>query len=108
MADVENYTGEVIRLALLAGGEGAIRDKEFADCDLHGPAVLFLGDDATVSRCQWDGDMDSVLWVIPANRTRITGAIHVERTTFVGCRFRKVGIAVPEAAVAQVRAGFGG
>ena len=104
---MDRYTGEVIRIALVAGDAAAVRDKEFADCDVHGPAVLFLGEGTAIESCGWDGDFDAIVWELSANRQRIIGAIHVENSSFVGCRFRNVGIAVPKAAIPQIRAGFG-
>jgi hypothetical protein len=104
---MDRYTGEVIRIALVAGDEAAIRDKEFADCDIHGPGILYLGDGATLDGGTWDGPLDALLWEIPPGRSVVIGAIHVENSSFIGCRFTNVGIAAHAAAVPQIRAGFG-
>jgi hypothetical protein len=103
----DTHTAEVIRIALLAGDEGAIRDTEFVDCDIHGPAVLYSAEGGKISSCSWDGDFDSVIWALGPTRQRIVGAVALERCSFVGCRFRNVGLAVPEAAIPDVKAGFG-
>lgn len=98
---------EVVRLALLAGDEAAIRDTNFTDCDVHGAAIIYLGNDTRMAHCKWDGDPDAVFWEIAPDRQSIVGAIHLERVSFVGCRFTAVGIAVPRADMAKVKAGFG-
>jgi hypothetical protein len=103
----ETYTGEVIRIALLAGDEGAIRDKEFADCDIHGPAVLFLDEGTVMNACQLDGPFDAVVLELSPGRTRLMGVVHVQRTSFIGCRFHNVGIAAMPAQISIIKSGFG-
>jgi hypothetical protein len=100
------YTGEVVRIALVAGDEGTIRDAEFVDCDIHGPAVISGA--GRFASCKWvEGDFDSVIWPIPPQRQRLTGVVVLEGCSFVGCRFHNVGIATPEAAIPEIKAGFG-
>jgi hypothetical protein len=101
------YTGEVVRIALIASDKGTIRDTEFVDCDIHGPAVIFAGGEGHIESCQWDGDFDSIIWPISPERQRLSGAVVLERCSFVGCRFRNVGIAAQEAAIPEIKAGFG-
>ncbi len=88
MATTE-FTGEVVRLALLAATASAIRDHQFTDCDVHGPAVVFGGD---FVRTSFDGEADSLIWELAPSQQRVIGAIVLENCRFVGCRFHNVGI----------------
>jgi hypothetical protein len=90
---METRTHEVIRLALLAGDDGVIRDCEFVDCTIKGPAVLYVGEGARFDTNSFDGG-EGVLWELdPVKQPRIVGAILIERSTFIGCAFTNVGIA---------------
>jgi hypothetical protein len=104
MAD--EHTGEAVHIALLAREKGTIRDREFVDCDINGPAVLYLGEETALNTNSWDGDLDAILWRIEPGRARILGAINVERTTFVGCRFHNIGIAASPEMIPTIRLGF--
>jgi hypothetical protein len=98
------YSGEVVRLALVAGDEAAIRDHNFSDCDIHGPAVLFPARDTTFSHCSWDGTPDHIVWRLAPEQEAVVGAILMERCQFVGCRLHKVGLAPPpDQAAAMLR-----
>jgi hypothetical protein len=102
---VETHQSEVIRLALLAGDDAAIRDQEFVDCTIKGPAVIFLGDGARLDHNTLEGG-PGVLWELdPAKQPNIVGAILIERTAFVGCTFTNVGIVGPKEVIDKFRQG---
>lgn len=102
----QRYQDESLQIAMLAADGGVVRDCEFVDCDVRGPAVLIL-DRATVADCSWDGSLDAICWTIEPQRAQVRGATVVEGCTFHGCRFHNVGVAAPAAQIAQIRAGFG-
>src|SRR5215210_2529428 len=80
------YTGEVIRLALLAGDDATVRDLTFTDCDIKGPAVA-LFDGGKLDGCKFaGGNVDAIVWEIPLGRPRIVGAVRVLNCKFFGCR----------------------
>jgi len=101
MATTE-FAGEVVRLALLAGNGSTIRDHQFTDCDVHGPAVVFGGD---FVHTRFDGEAHALIWEFAPTQTGVIGAILLENCRFVGCRFHNVGmIASPGEAEATRRA----
>ena len=101
------YTGEIIRIALVADQNGAIRDAEFADCHITGPAVI-LPRGCEFTGCSFDGDVDAILWEVPATRREVVGPVLVDGCRFVGCRFMLVGIAGAPDAIADFRQGLAG
>jgi hypothetical protein len=105
----ENRTGEVVNLALLASNDGAVRDVEFVDCQINGPAVIFARGQSAFTHCQWDAadGADSLLWEIAPGRNAIVGAVLVEDCRFVDCRMTRVGIAGPPDVIALWRADLG-
>jgi hypothetical protein len=99
----ENRTGEVVSLALIAGSDGAVRDVEFVDCQVNGPALI-VPRDSEFTDCGWDtNDVEALLWEIAPSRTIVIGPVLVERCRFLACRFTRVGIAGPAAAITQWR-----
>jgi hypothetical protein len=105
MAD--RYTGEVIRLALIADTDATVRDREFADCQINGPAVM-VAHSCEFTNCGWDGEPESLFWEIPPPRSLVIGAVLVQGCRFIGCRFSGVGIAGPPDAIAKWRKGLTG
>lgn len=94
MADTRRE-GEVVRIALLAGDEGVIRDTTFERCDIKGPAVLVLLGKTALEHNRLDGSPDALLWEIPPDRSQVIGAIAIHDCTFTGCHFMNVGFAGP-------------
>jgi hypothetical protein len=87
------YTGEVVRLALLAGDDAEIRNLTFTDCDIKGPAVVYFQGGET-NNCRLAGpDLNAIFWEIPPTRSTIVGAVLVANCKFFGCRFEGVGFA---------------
>lgn len=101
------YRNMVLRITDLAVNEDVLADLTFENCNIVGPAVLAPLDGTVISNTTWDApDLDAVLWVIPSERLNILGAIGLLRCTLVGCRFQRIGIAIPEAQLDDVREGF--
>jgi TIR domain len=115
--------GESIRIhELLQGDSNLIENREFQDCEIIGPALIFPMD-CTFDHCGWGGDPDAILWEIPLRRvteirsngseasfyepTRKIGAIAVRNCTFRHCRFRGIGVAGPPALIQTFRQGVG-
>ena len=105
MAD--RYTGEVVRLALLADHDATIRYREFADCQINGPAVM-VAQGCEFTNCGWDGEPDRLFWEIPSPRAMVIGAVLLQDCRFIGCRFSGIGIAGPPEAIAKWREGLTG
>jgi hypothetical protein len=100
MAD---YNGEVIRISELAGENGEIRDSNFRNCEIKGPALLAPFDSEIINP-KWEGNLDAIIWEIPPERGRVIGAIGVFNCRFRMCTFRNVGLAVTPEMAAKVRA----
>jgi hypothetical protein len=100
---MEKFENEVIRIALLAGDEGVIRDTAFERCDIKGPAVLAPMGETVIEHNHFEGDPDALLWEVPAQRTNVIGAVGVENCRFTGCHFLGVGLAGPTDFLKQFR-----
>jgi hypothetical protein len=96
---------EVVRIALIAGDEGAIIERAFVGVEIRGPAILGLDDKTTVTNCyiEWGDDRESVLWEIPNDKALFFGLIAVLGCTFTDCRFRNVGFAGKELFIRNFR-----
>jgi uncharacterized protein YjbI with pentapeptide repeats len=102
MADFEQ---ETVQIAELAGDEATISELSFEGCEVRGPAVI-LPQGCEFSGTQFEGALDALLWEIPVERTRVVGAILVDRCRFSDCTFSNIGIAGPPQAIAGFRAGI--
>ncbi len=96
----------VVRLADLTVTTDVLEGLTFENCTVQGPAVLVPLDDVSFLHSSWDGNLTSIIWTIAATRDHVIGAVAVRNVTFTGCRFERVGLAVPEAQVDQVIRGF--
>lgn len=103
----KSYRNMVVRITDLTVNEDIIRDVTFENCQLIGPAILAPLGATSIMHCGFDGDADALIWSIPSDRTAVIGAIGAEDCTFSGCRFTRIGLAVPAGQVAGVRAGLG-
>jgi hypothetical protein len=93
---------EVIRLPELAVTEPIIKDADFDNCLILGPAVVVpLGVNFVSST--FEGDPEALFWEVPKNRQNVVGAIALLNCTFNKCRFSGVGIAGPRDALEQFR-----
>jgi hypothetical protein len=84
------FQREVVRLALVAGDEGVIREMEFIDCQIKGPAVVLLSG-CRLSHNNIRGDQSALRWDVDPARSRVIGAVLIENCVFTGCTFENVG-----------------
>lgn len=84
---------QVLKPADMALTSNPIRDQHFEDCIIQGPAVItFLGE-TELNGCGFEGNTESILWEIDAERTSVLGAVGFENCVFTRCQFRAVGVA---------------
>jgi hypothetical protein len=88
MASLNEFKGQPVALAGVAGDACAIRKTHFADCDIKGPAVM-IPMRSEFGGCTFAGSLDSVVWCV--SQKAVSGAILVEDCTFLDCRFENVG-----------------
>jgi hypothetical protein len=91
------YTGKTIRLHDLFLTELELANHHFEDCVLRGPAIITsTGATFRLEHCSWDtggGNVDSLVWEIDPARTGVVGALVFRDSSFVRCRFERVGLA---------------
>ena len=103
-----HYRNMALRVADLAVTDQIVRSVTFENCILIGPAVIALLGNASVSGCRLEGDLDAVIWEVPAARHTLIGAIGFQDCALVGCELKLLGFAVPTPQIEAFRAGFGG
>jgi hypothetical protein len=91
----ERYERQVVRIALLAGDNGLIRDATFHRCDIKGPAVVVPLGKTVFEHTRVDGDEDAIWWETRPGRDRVIGAIALQDCTVTDCHLMNVGIAGP-------------
>ena len=80
-----------------------VSDTDFENCQIVGPAVVVLLGEGTIAESTFIGNPDAMLWPVPPARQEVIGVIPITNCNFVRCRFEKIGIAGPEAALAPFR-----
>lgn len=104
--DDKTYRGAVVRLTELVDEDGILERFAFVRCTLKGPAVLVpLGHTAFMGNRF--GDPEALLWEIPEDRERVSGAIAAIDCTFEECEFTNVGLAGPPDFVQAMKRDFG-
>jgi hypothetical protein len=103
-----HYRSAVVRPSDLTVTTDVIENVTFENCTVQGPAVLVPLEGVNILQSRWDGDLSAIIWPIPPSRDRVIGVVGVRNVTFTGCRFERVGLAVPEAQVDEVVRGFDG
>lgn len=97
------YRNQLVRISDLAVTEDVISDVVFENCILDGPAVLlFLGEISLVGNTLI-GNLDSILWTIQPGRDQVVGAIGMLNVQLVQCRLQRLGIAVLEQEMDEMR-----
>jgi hypothetical protein len=105
--DKGNGSGsDVVKLALEAGDDWRIRDREFEDKTVIGPAVCDAVAGLEVHECEFEETPEMVFWEGPPHMT--IGVIHLENVAFRRCHFRGIAFMGPAAQVAEWRATIGG
>jgi hypothetical protein len=77
-------------------------------CQIIGPAVFVPLEDCLFSECSWQGDLDSVLWEIPMERSQVVGAVALRACKFYDSTFQRIGMAFRGPAADYFRAELGG
>lgn len=86
-----DYRDEVVRVVDLFTTTTTASGFSFTNCLLVGPAIVVLTG-STMSNCTVSGELEGVMWKLPANET-VFGAVLFDDTTFDHCRFERVGFA---------------
>jgi hypothetical protein len=94
--------GQSFALSMVAH-EGVIKNRTFDDCDIYGPAVIFMGGVGQTVGCTFDGLPEYTL--IPS-KTLPNGAIVAKDCNFKNCRFYKISIVAPQEIIDKMRSGF--
>lgn len=101
-----HYRNQTVRLTDLAVTADVIEQITFENCQLIGPAIVVLLGNTELRDSGFDGDVDAILWPI-GDRQQIIGAIALTNCSLIGCRFQRIGLAVPDGQMDLVRRGFG-
>jgi hypothetical protein len=102
------YRNELVRIAELTVLEDVIHDVRFVNCEIVGPAVLGLIDNVTISGCGFDAPgSDALFWPLPASRGAVMGAVGLANVEILSCRFRRIGLAIPEERLPEMIEAFG-
>lgn len=104
LATSKDLTGKYVSQAHFAIADLArnnkIQDRVFEDCDVYGPAVLYVSGPASmIVDCGFDAPRELVF--IGTDQAAVVGPIHIENCSFRHCRFHGVGIIGPVAAIKQ-------
>lgn len=95
----EHIQGLTFRLAdLLVVGSSTIKGRMFEDCDIYGPAVIFMVKNNAILFCRFPEVPNAESLFITAPRlTWVAGIVGIEACIFRHCTFHNVGfIATPE------------
>jgi hypothetical protein len=102
-----HYRNQTIRLSDLAVVSDVIEGVTFEKCQLVGPAIVVLIGNSEISGCTWDGPLEGFLFPFRSDRSLVIGAIGLMNCKLYGCRMTRLGLAVPENQMDQVKRGFG-
>jgi len=106
-ADLRNKTtfkNDIVKLADLVGVTPRVDHRVFEDCDIIGPAVIWMIR-TWLEDCTIRDDGQTILLPLE-NEDRAAGAILVSDCRFLRCRFHDIGIAGSAADLRQYRARF--
>ena len=107
-ATAEQLTGKFIQgqtfnISLLAH-EGLISERSFDDCDIYGPAILFLSGVGNISESTFAGNQDNLY--VTVENTIPAGAIHAKGCSFKRCRFHRISIASSKEGIKKFKPGI--
>lgn len=101
------YRSQVVRISDLTVTTDLLEDLTFENCVVTGPAVLGLLEEVTIANCNFDApDANALFWPVPDSRPIVMGIVAVRRVGFFSCRFERIGLAAPEAALPELQRGF--
>lgn len=96
---------EALLLAEVADKDSRIRDREFHNAHLLGPAVIAPLRNVAIHRCRFDAEPEALFIEVDDDRT-LTGVIGLEDVTFEDCAFKNVAIVGTRASIEKLRAGL--
>jgi hypothetical protein len=104
----QSYRDKTIKITDLVDVTNVVLDGfEFTNCDILGPAILFLSGNGRMSHIGIIGleseDIEALLWEVPTSRKTLVGCIAVKNSTFDNCRFTGIGFAGPQRVLDAVR-----
>jgi hypothetical protein len=82
---------KVIRIVDEVGIESWVKDREFSDAVILGPAVLLPAGGVKMERVAFAGDANSIFIEIPADKP-VQGVVGLQRVTFTDCLFHDIAI----------------
>jgi len=86
------YRNETVSLASVPRNEfDRIANATFEDCVLQGPAILVAGENVLYQDLLFNSPD---VFIVAPPATKFVGAIGIENTTFIRCRFKDVGFVV--------------
>jgi hypothetical protein len=104
LRDKTTFKNDIVRLTDLVGVTPRIGHRVFEDCDIIGPAVIWMIR-AWLEDCTIRDDGQTILLPLE-NEVRAAGAIIVNDCRFLRCRFHNIGIAGSAEDLQQYRARF--
>jgi hypothetical protein len=95
--------GQSFHLSMVAYN-GKITNRNFDDCDIYGPAIIYLTGTSMVTDCGFDGVPENILIV---TKYVPLGAIWMENTVIRDCRFHRISIVGSQEVIDKIkREGF--
>ncbi len=98
---------QTVRITSLAYDNDILEDLRFENCQIIGPALLYLMEDVGLDDCEFDTpDFESTFWPVEPERHNIVGPIGLRNVHFTSCAFSRIGFAVNRDEIARLREGF--
>ncbi len=91
----KEYVEEVVRLADLFTVDDMLQGYSFERCLLVGPGIVAFSGTFTLSDNVFAARPEGFLWSFPDEQP-YSGLMHFRDSTFVGCRFVRIGFAGDE------------
>lgn len=84
------YVPDLVR-DLPEGVPPLVRETVFQNCELRGPAVVWLGRSSQVRGARWRETLESICIEVARPDGEIQGVIGFEACLFENCRFSRIG-----------------
>lgn len=99
--------GRIINLLdmIPPGGVPIISNRTVEDCEIRGPTMIAPLQRATMDKCNFDGDIESI-FIEVADKRNIVGAVGLKDCVFRRCRFVQIGIIGTRETVKKAKEGF--
>jgi hypothetical protein len=87
----KSIRGLTFRLTDLPLIQDTIRDRTFDECDIYGPAIIFIVSPAEFTKCHFHGDPELMFWMPGPGQKGMLGAIAFQNCIFRRCRLIGIG-----------------